>query len=83
MSDNERIIEILGDEVLDNIARSLADYLQISKVIVPDLGKEKEFEKGTAYIEKAIKRIRNRTKLDKYINLEYLEEHPEIVNELS
>lgn len=82
MSDNDRIIELLGEEVLDRIARSLANYLQISKVIVPDPGHEREFEKASAYIEKAIRRIRKRVKLYKYFNLEYLEDHPEIIRDL-
>lgn len=82
MSDSDRIAEILGDEILDQIAKSLADYLQIAKVIVPDPGHEEEFEKAGKHIEKAIKRIKNRTKLDKYFNLDYLEEHPEIINDL-
>ena len=70
------------NEILDQIAKSLADYLQIAKVIVPDPGHEEEFEKAGKHIEKAIKRIKNRTKLDKYFNLDYLEEHPEIINDL-
>ena len=82
MSDNDRIYEILGDEILDDIARTLADYLQISKIIVPDPGHEKEFEKAVAYIEKAIKRIKNRKKLDKYFSLKYLEMHPDVVRDL-
>lgn len=81
-SDSERISEILGDEVLDEVARSLAGYLQIAKVIVPDPGHEEDFEKAGKHIEKAIKRIKNRNKLDKIFNLDYLEEHPEIIREI-
>lgn len=82
MSDSDRIAEILGDAILDSIAKSLADYLELAKIIVPDPGFEEEFEKAVAYIEKAIRRIRNRTKLDKYFDLDYLEEYPDVVYEL-
>lgn len=82
MSDSDRIAEILGDAILDSIAKSLADYLELAKIIVPDPVFEEEFEKAVAYIEKAIRRIRNRTKLDKYFDLDYLEEYPDVVYEL-
>mgnify|MGYP003519002412 CR=1 FL=1 len=70
------IMKLLESNAVITSKKIIFDNIDIGNM------KEKEFEKGTAYIEKAIKRIRNRTQLDKYINLEYLEEHPEIVNEL-